>query len=244
MLEASNQHIQQETVISMNIPWLSKNVAAASLLLGAATLVAGNLLALASQPAGDSFADLLAMVAGHPALWLLAAVLATAGPIVWIPGILATANSAPARGRTLTVLGSLLLATGLAVGVGHFALFFGVLASAAGSGLPAATVEQLVAAEDGYILGSMMLWVFLAGLVLGTLLLSLGLRTALAVPVWVPVAAVVFAVTNFMGGPAATVVGAVALLATFVPMALALRTGSRGGAQPAGTPARLRERRA
>ena len=213
----------------MNIPWLTRTVAATSILVGTATLVAGNLLALASQPAGDGFAVMLAQVTGHPSMWLLATALALAGPLLWIPGILAIPVAAPARGRTLTVLGSLLLATGLAVGVGHFALFFGVLGSGAAGGLPAGTVEQLVAAEDGYVLGNLLLWVFLAGLVLGTLLLSLGLRVAKAVPVWVPVAAAAFIVTNFMGGPAATMVGAAALLATFVPMAMALRPGTPGG---------------
>ncbi|WP_269938540.1 hypothetical protein [Arthrobacter sp. HY1533] len=207
----------------MTIPWLDRNIAAVSILFGTATLVAGNFVALANQPEGDGFGALLSMVSGNPGMWLLAAALAIAGPILWIPGILAAAAAAPARGHTLTVTGSLLLATGLAVGVGHFALFFGVLGSGADAGLSADAVEKFVAAEDGYILGSILLWVFLAGLVLGTLLLSLGLRMARAVPVWVPVAAVVFAVSNFLGGPVATIVGAVALFATFVPMAMAVR---------------------
>lgn len=226
----------------MNIPWLTRTVAAASITAGAAALIAGNLLALANQPNRGTFAATLAVVAGHPAMWLLAACLAVAGPLLWIPGILAAPSAAPARGRTLAVVGSLLLATGLAVGVGHFALFFGLLGAGAGSGLMADAVEQMVTAEDNYILGSIMLWVFLAGLVLGTLLLSLGLRVARAVPVWVPVAAVVFAVTTFMGGPVGTVVGAVATLATFVPMARAvLQVPGTAGARPEGTPARLRE---
>lgn len=229
----------------MNIPWLTRTIAAGSILLGAATLVAGNLLALANQPAGSSFADMLDMVAGRPSMWLLAATLAIAGPLLWIPGILATPAAAPARGRTLTALGSLLLAAGLAVGVGHFALFFGLLGAGAGSGLPANAVEHMVTAEDGYMLGTIMLWVFLAGLILGTLLLSLGLRVARAVPVWVPVAALIFAITNFMGGPVATVVGAAAVLATFGPMAWAvLQSPGAAGAQLAGTPARLREHHA
>lgn len=249
----------------MNIPWLTRNVACASMLAGTATLVAGNLLALVNEPADGSFAAMLAMVSGGPGLWLLAATLAIAGPLLWLPGLIAAgalpgaaraarslpagelpdrslpaenpaaANRGPQRGRTLAGLGSLLLAAGMAVGVGHFALFFGVLGSAADSGLPAGTIEQLVTAEDGYVLGTVLLWVFLAGLTLGTLLLCVGLRMARAVPVWVPVAALAFAVTNFMGGPVATVVGAAALLATFVPMGLALRAVARNAADPEAT---------
>ncbi len=226
----------------MNIPWLTRTVAAASMTAGAGALIAGNLLALANQPDSGTFAATLSMVAGHRTMWLLAACLAVAGPLLWVPGVLAAPAAAPSRGRTLAVAGSLLLATGLAVGVGHFALFFGLLGAGAGSGLPADIVEQMVTAEDSYILGSIMLWVFLAGLVLGTLLLSLGLRVAQAVPVWVPVAAVVFAVTTFMGGPVATAAGAVAALATFVPMAWALlRVPGAAGTRPEGTPARPRE---
>ncbi len=207
----------------MNIPWLTRNVAAGSLLAGAAVLAAGNLLTLAQQPADGSFAAMLAMVSDGPGLWLLAASLALAGPVLWLPGLLAAAAPAPGRGRTLAVLGSLLLAAGMAFGEGHFALFFGLLGSAADSGLPAGAVEKLVEAEDGYPLGSVLLWVFLAGLTLGALLLALGLRLAGAVPVWVPVAALVFTVTTFLGGPVATLAGAVAILATFVPIALAVR---------------------
>lgn len=214
----------------MNIPWLSRNVAAASNLLGTASLVAGNFLSLINTPDDENFSSLLSMVSAKPGMWLLAATLAVAGPILWIPGVLATAAAAPARGRSATVTGSLLLAAGLAVGVGHFALFFGMLGAGAGSGLTAEQVEKLVIAEDGYLLSGVLLWVFLAGLTMGTLLLALGLRMARAVPVWVPVAAVVFAVSSFLGGPAATIVGAAALIATFVPVALAVR-----GAAPART---------
>ena len=234
--------------MTMNISWLSRNVACASLLAGTATLVAGNLLALVNQPGDGSFAATLAMVSGGPGLWLLAAALAIAGPVLWIPGLLAAGalpgskaaagTRTPRPARVLAALGSLLLAVGMAVGVGHIALFFGVLGSAADSGLPADTVGQLVAAEDGYVLGSVLLWVFLAGLTFGTLLLALGLRMARAVPVWVPVAAVAFIVTNFMGGPVPTLVGAAALLATFVPMGLALRARDAAPAAPAAAPGR------
>lgn len=221
--------------MTTNISWLTRNVACASLLTGTATLVAGNLLALVNQPGDGSFAATLAMVSGGPGLWLVAATLAIAGPILWIPGLLAAGalpgsktaagTRTPRPGRVLAALGSLLLAVGMAVGVGHFALFFGVLGSAADSGLPADTAERMVTAEDGYALGSVLLWTFLAGLTFGTLLLALGLRMAKAVPVWVPVAALAFIVTNFLGGTVPTLVGAAALVATFVPMALALRTG-------------------
>lgn len=211
----------------MNIVWMTGKVAGASLLLGAASLMAGNLLMLANQPADGTFAATFDVVAGHPGMWLLASILAIAGPILWLPGVLASPAAAPGRGRSLTIAGSLLLALGLAVGVGHFALFFGVLGAAADGGLSADSTQALVMAEDGYILGTVLLVVFLSGLVLGTLLLAFGLRMARAVPVWVPVAAVVFAVTNFLGGTAATLVGAAAIAAVFVPAALALMAPER-----------------
>ena len=207
----------------MNVPWLTRNVACASMLLGAVSLVAGNLLTLVNQPANGSFAATFALVSGRPGMWLLAATLAIAGSILWLPGLVAASGTAPRRGRILTVLGSLLMSFGLAVGVGHFAMFFGIFGSAAHSGLPVPTAQTLLEAEDGYVLGTVLLVVFLAGLSVGMLLLALGMRMAKVVPVWVPVAALIFTVTEFMGGTAATLVGALALLAVFIPMALAVR---------------------
>lgn len=216
----------------MNIPWITRKVAGASMLLGAASLVAGNLLMLANQPADDTFSATFDVVSGRPGMWLAASVLALAGPIVWLPGVLACPSAAPGRGRSLSVAGSLLLFTGLTAGVGHFALFFGVLGAAAGGGLSAGSTQALVMAEDGYRLGTILLVVFLAGLVLGTLLLAFGLRVARAVPVWVPVAAAVFAVTNFLGGTAATLIGAAAIAAVFVPAALAIMAPARRVSRP------------
>ncbi len=210
----------------MNIPWLTRNVAAGSMLTGAVTLAVGNILPLIMHPADDSFAAMLAMVSDSPAMWLFAAAMAIAGPILWLPGILATAHSAPPRGRRLTSVGSVIMAVGLATGVGHFALYFGVLGSVASSGLPVDTAQKLVASEDNYTLGTILLWVFLVGLTVGILLLAVGMRMAHAVPVWVPVAALVFTFSTFLGGPMAALVGIAALLMTFVPMTLALFRGT------------------
>ncbi|PRZ40760.1 hypothetical protein CLV47_11457 [Antricoccus suffuscus] len=214
----------------MYIPWLTRNIAAGSMLTGAVALAVGNILPLVNHPADDSFAAMLAMVSSSPSLWLFAAILAIAGPILWLPGILATAQSAQDRGRRLTSIGSILMAVGLVIGVGHFALYFGVLGSAVSGGLPLDAAQKMTTAEDSYIVGSVLLWAFLVGLTVGVLLLTLGMRMSQSVPIWVPVAALVFVLSTFLGGPVATLVGVAALLLTFGSIAIALLRTTPAGA--------------
>ncbi|HQV92474.1 MAG TPA: hypothetical protein PLA46_12885, partial [Phycicoccus sp.] len=66
---------------------------------------------------------------------------------------------------------------------------------------------------------------FIAGMTLGPIVLAWGLRRAGAVPIWVPVAALVFAVTGTLSG---TIAGVVGLLAAVVTFGMIARTLIRG----------------
>jgi hypothetical protein len=58
-------------------------------------------------------------------------------------------------------------------------------------------------------------------------------RLSRLVPVWVPVAAIVMVVANFVGGIPAGIVQLVAVIATFVPMVVLLARHENAPAIPA-----------
>jgi hypothetical protein len=133
----------------------------------------------------------------------------------------------------VTTIGGYLTAIGLIAGVGHLALFFGLIGDAAGAGVDADTGLALLRADDGNALSTVLLYGFLAGFSLGPILLTIGLRLARLVPVWVPVAAIVMVVANFVGGIPAGIVQLVAVIATFVPMVVLLARHENAPAIPA-----------
>jgi hypothetical protein len=128
------------------------------------------------------------------------------GPLVWLMGIPAVINLATDRGWVLTAVGGIITAIGLAAGVGHLALFFGVASPG----------------QDDTALANALLFLFLGAFALGPILLTIGLRRARAIAVWVPVAAIVMTVANFVGGVPASIVQLAALVATFAPIVVAL----------------------
>lgn len=81
--------------------------------------------------------------------------------------------------------------------------------------MESATAQAVASADDSSVISTVLLVLFLIGFSLGPIVLTVGLRRARLVPVWSPVAAVVAAVANFVGGPVAGIVQVLALLATF-----------------------------
>jgi hypothetical protein len=134
---------------------------------------------------------------------------------------------------SITTIGGYLTGAGLIAGVGHLALFFGLIADAAGAGLDSDTGRALLQADDASVISTVLLYGFLVGFSLGPILLTIGLRLARLVPVWVPVAAIVMVVANFVGGIPAGIVQLVAVIATFVPMVVLLARHENAPAIPA-----------
>jgi hypothetical protein len=64
--------------------------------------------------------------------------------------------------------------------------------------------------------------VFLIGFAVGPVLLTIGLRIARVVGVWVPLAAIVTAAAGFFGGTIAGVVQLITLVLLWAPIALAV----------------------
>jgi hypothetical protein len=158
------------------------------------------------QPSGanPTAADAAAQ---FPVAWWAIGLTAVFGPLVWLAGIPAATSAGTGRGATVRLVGGLLTGAGLAAAVGHLALVFGLAADSP--------------------VGDVLLIVFLVGFSVGPIVLTVGMRMARVVAVWVPVAAVVTAVASFVGGPIAGVAEYAALALTWAPVAIAVARSAR-----------------
>jgi hypothetical protein len=202
--------------------------ATVALSAGVLSLIATTLLQWTVQPATPN-ATPADVAAQFPAVWAVMGLLAVFGPVLWLAAV--PAMRMPGRGAALTAIGAGVTGLGLAAAIGHLALFFGLFGTIAAAGVGGAEVARLGAGSDADLLTGVLLYVFLVAFAVGPILLTLGLRISRIVAVWVPVAALVTAVASMLGGPIAGTVQLVALLATWVPVAVAILRGA--GAVPA-----------
>lgn len=223
----------------MSISPLNRLVSILALIVGPASLIITSIVQWTLQPVGpiNSPADVAAQ---FPVAWVTIGILSVFGPIVWLAGVPATVLLAPARGAAVTSVGALVTGLGLGAGVGHLALYFGTYGSMAASGLSDGSLHRLAVASDADALSNVLLIVFLIAFAAGPIALTVGLRIAKAVPVWVPIAALVTAVANFLGGPIAGIVQMVALIAVWAPIVVAVLRAGREKASTASQRSRLR----
>ncbi len=189
--------------------------------LGVLSLVAATIIQWFVQPSDPSGTP-IDIARENPDLWLVVGLLAVLGPLAWVAGIVSVTMIARSKWWSITTIGGYLTGAGLITGVGHLALFFGLIADAAGAGLDSKAGLALLQADDATVISNVLLYGFLVGFSLGPILLTIGLRLARLLPVWVPVAAIVMVVANFVGGIPAGIVQLVAVVATFGPMVVLL----------------------
>jgi hypothetical protein len=199
----------------MNTSSLRIRLAAGGLALGAIAFGVGDILRRAVQPAKTDTASMTSAVQTHSAAWTVAGLLAAAAAFLLLAGVSAAGRSVPGRGAVLTVLGGGLTIVGLLASLIHAAGFYGFYGVFAKSGGDAAAINAIDSASDSYPLFGIGIALFMLGMLLGPILLTIGLRRAALVPVWVPIAAVVFAVSSSVGGAAAGIVGLLAAVLTF-----------------------------
>lgn len=213
--------LRQDTTAELASERNWRLIGAVGMILGVASFIVTTIVQWTLQPTSPS-STVVDVVNQYPHDWLLVSVLAVLGPLVWVAGIGAVTSLVRARGWVLTTLGGTVTAIGLVAGVGHLALFFGVSGDLAASGVGSGSVEAVQRADDSSVIGTLLLLLFLAGFSLGPILLTIGLRRAKLVAVWVPVAAIVMVVANFVGGIPAGAVQLVAMLLAFGPLVFVL----------------------
>ncbi|QAY58645.1 hypothetical protein ET475_00575 [Microbacterium protaetiae] len=190
-----------------------KVVAVTALVVGPLSLIVTTVWQWMLQPSGvhPTAADVAAQ---FPAAWLTIGLLAVCGPLVWLMGLPATATPT-GRGSLTTRIGALVTGIGLAAGIGHLAAFFAQYGAIVAAHLGDDATAAMNAAAEAEPIGNILLLVFLIGYSLGPIILTVGLRMARTVGVWVPLAAVITAGANLFGGPIAGVVQLVALIAVW-----------------------------
>jgi hypothetical protein len=195
----------------------SRVISAAALIAGPLSLIVVTLVQWMLQPAGahPTGADVAAQ---FPAAWSVVALLSVFGSLVWIGGLPAVTTLVKGRAGIVTLAGALITGLGLGAGVGHLALYFGLYGALGSSGIGQTAADRVDAASTSDPLAQTLLIVFLAAFAAGPIVLTVGLRVARAVGVWVPIAAVITAGAGFFGGPVAGIVQLVTLVLVWAPV--------------------------
>ena len=204
-------------------------IAAIGLVLGPLLFTLGDLLRRLVEPSGTPTAtDITTAVGQHHGAWLAAGLLGTAAAFCLVPAMLglivaiAAGTAAGGRGARTTFVGATMVAVGAIASVGHAVAFYAPYALYAKANTGQATLEALDDASESYPLLIALIVLFIVGTMFGSIVLLVGLRRARRVPVWSPVAAVVFVACGSTGGVVPGVIGILAALAAFVPAVRAL----------------------
>ncbi len=213
----------------------ARTIALIGLAAGPLTLIVANIAQWMLQPTGPDPTP-TAVAQQFPVAWLLVGVLSVFGPMAWLAGLPAIDALAFGRGALITRIGVLLTGLGLAAGIGHLAIFFGVYGTIANAGLDSRATTAGEAAADVEMLGTILLIAFLVCYSLGPIVMTVGLRVGHRVAVWVPIAAIITAGANLFGGPIAGIVQLLALAAAWGAILVAVarmpraEAANRGGA--------------
>jgi len=206
----------------MEISTTRRRTLAAGLMGGALCFTVADLVRRVVEPADPSPSNLTRAVADHPSLWLLAGLLSAATAFLLAPAMVTVPAIVRGRGRRLATTGAALTGIGVVAAAVHAAGYFGMYGVYASSGVDGSAVQAVESGSEGYPFFTVFIVLFMVGMMLGTLLLGLGLRRARLVPVWVPVTALVFVAAGGTSGVWPEVIGLVAAVATFGPVAQAL----------------------
>lgn len=203
-------------------------IAAAGLVLGPLLFTVGDLLRRLLEPSGGPSATAITHAVGqHGDAWLLAGLLSVAAAFCFVAGVLGLIPGAHGRGARTTTIGAVLVAVGAMASVGHAVAFYSPYALYDKAHTTGPQLEALDNASENYPLLIALIVLFIAGMMLGSIVLFVGLRRARRVPVWSVVAAAVFVAAGSTNGVAAGVLGIVAALAAFVPAARTLTAGTK-----------------
>ena len=215
-------------------------IGALLLVIGPLAFTVADLLRRLVEPSGSPKAPAIADAVGdHGGLWLLAGLLSVVAALCLVPGVLAllpvsSGSTTEGRGSRLTTLGVAMVAIGGIASAGHAVAFYAPYALYARANTSADALTALDDASESYALLVLLIALFIAGMMLGSIVLFIGLRRARLVPIWSVVAVVVFVACGTTGGVLPGVIGIVAALAAFGPAAASVGQVGRSRAQEPG----------
>ncbi|WP_214103420.1 hypothetical protein [Acrocarpospora catenulata] len=177
--------------------------------------VANSAYAWATRAGGSDStgAETLALAAAHPGLYRLATVAAMLGSLLMVPAVLGVKRLVADRSRKLGSFGAVLTASGY---IGYFAIVFtGFISLAmAERGGPVADYAAVLDSGQSDLAAVWVFLLFVAGNLVGTLLLGSALLRSRAIPLWAAAAVLAWPPLHVIGLVAGTewfeVAGAVA----------------------------------
>ena len=205
----------------------TRTLASAGLVAGALGFTVADLVRRLVEPANPTPETLARTAGAYVGAWLAAGLLSALLPFLVLPGLGLLALGVRGRGARVVRVGAGLLGVGSIAASVHASGYFGMYDVLARSDVDPATVRAVDSASESSPFFVPFIALFMAGMLLGPIVLAAGLRRARLVPVWAPVAAVVFAVAGGTGGVAAGVVGMVAFVALAASVARALPLASQ-----------------
>lgn len=209
-------------------------IGALLLVIGPLAFTVGDLLRRIVEPTGSPKAPAIAEAVGHHSgLWLLAGLLSVVAAFCLVPGVLALLPDG-GRGSRLTAVGVVMVVMGGVASAGHAVAFYAPYALYAKAHTGADAISALDDASESYALLVLLIALFIAGMMLGSIVLFVGLRRARRVPIWSVVAAVVFVACGSSGGVVPGIIGIAAALAAFGPAAASVGQIGRSRVQEPG----------
>lgn len=215
-----------------NLSRSTRTLAAAGLVAGALSFTGADLLRRLVEPADPTPATLAGVAGQHAGAWLAAGVFSALTPFLLVPGLAVLAATVRGRGARVVRTGAALLGAGSIAATVHASGYFGMYDVLARSDVDATAAGAVDAASEASPFFVSFIVIFMAGMLLGPIVLGVGLRRGRLVPVWTPIAAVVFAVAGGTGGVPGGVVGLVAFVALAVAMACVVRGGEAQAKSP------------
>ncbi len=210
------------------LPTPGRRLAVAGLVVGAGLNTAEAVLGQFLPARPESIEDQLRLVAEHSTLYGVRTVLGTLAVPFMVIGFLAAARLLADRARRTGLTVGTLLAAGMWGFVGIHLM--GLLQlPASGVADPGGAAAVLEAAQSSPVLGAMFMLPFLAGTVLGLLVLSIGLLRTGAVPRWIPAVWLAFLLLDFSVGAVGPVDPHWLFLAGAVGLAAHIARGGHAG---------------
>lgn len=203
----------------------ARTLAAAGLVAGALSFTAADLVRRLVEPADPTSVTLAGTAGQHTGAWLTAGLLSALIPFLVLPGLAVLVATVHGRGARVVRVGAVLLGAGSIAATVHASGYFGTYDVLARSGVDPAAVRAVDVASEASPFFVPFIVLFMAGMLLGPIVLAAGMRRARLVPVWAPLAALVFAVAGGTGGVPAGVISMVAFVALSAAMAGVVRDG-------------------
>ena len=177
-----------------------RTLAGLCMILAALTVGASDLIRLSVEKGDLGTREQLTVIAASPSMWQAAMILNMLGVILSIPAVLGLSHLLHDRGAVWGHVGGGLYLIGVLGFAAHNAGYYGTLAAASAPGVDQDQAVRFVQAGEtipGNAVWGLML---LAGLLLGTILLGVGLFRARVVPRWTAVLLLLSVVVSFFAG--------------------------------------------